>query len=412
MSRRGHNALVLSGFLFAMVWPRIALADDNPSPIRQFDLPTIEKLGREIYDQDQEAWKATDVLTGQYSADQLKALKLHGWIVDTRGSFAVVRFVRDGASGPEIFCDVNFAQDFAPTCTAPQDNTLDPDELRQYDARMLALKNADPRCSDTYNTVALKDPQGDGWLVWAMAATKTDADLIIIGGHYRFTISADGTTVLHKDALSKSCIQFHREKGPNGELSELVFTHVISPTPVETHVFASLSYKMPFRIGTTDGRAWKVDADSITNIDMDMPGVDGVAARYLASLDENCFAIVNKADDPNGKAITVPIKSVIEATEKNEKYTLEVPADDITRLIGCSRDDFALAPNDYKVLFAGIPFMIMDRGIGHPQLAGTLYVEKGQFRFETEKSAQATADELSHIGARLDAFQKISWPKQ
>jgi len=398
-------AAVAGGLIVFMA--QDGLADDAPSPIRQFDIATVEKLGQDMYAQDQEAWKASDVLTAQYSADQRKAEKLHGWIVDARGNFAVVRFVRDGANGPEIFCNVTFAQDFAPNCTEPQDRTLDPEELAQYDARTLALKNVDHPCSDTYNTVALRDPQGDGWLVWAMAATKTDSDLIIIGGHYRFTISADGKTIREKDALSKSCLQFHRDKGPNGEKADIIFTHVVSPVPIETEVFASLSYKVPFRIGTLDGKAWKIEGAAIANIDMDMPGTDGASARYLAAFNENCQLMVNKVGDADKKNTFVTIKSVIDATEGDAKFSPEVPEGDVAVAVICGRTDLVPAPNDYKVVLGGLPLFIDDRGLGHSERMGTLEISGGQFRFRTMKGDMMTAEQQARIGARLDEFQNI-----
>ena len=407
------RVFVLTGAVFnlVIVGTSRALADEPTPTIRQFDIPTIESLGAAMYVQDQEAWKATDVLTAQYSAKQLKAAKVHGWIVDTRGNSAVVRFVRDSANGPEIFCNVNFAQDSASNCTDPLDRALDPDELAQYNARLLALQNIDHPCSDTYNTVALKEPQSDDWLVWAIAATKTDRDAIILGGHYRFTISSDGMRLQQKDALSRTCQRFSRTKGPNGENADIITTQIVSLTPVETYVFASLSYKIPLRIGTDDGKAWKVDGTSITNIDMDMPGIDGFAARALASFDEKCFAIVSKSTNQNANLSNVPIKSVIESTESGKEFAPDISPDNIVRLIGCSRNDFALAPNDYKILFAGFPFMIVDNGTGHPHRAGTLYIEKGRFSFRTEKGDQPTLEQLAHINARLDAFQNIQQNK-
>jgi len=51
------------GLLFLMIAaPAWAADDPPPAPIRDFDIATIERLGQEMYAQDQEAWKATDVL--------------------------------------------------------------------------------------------------------------------------------------------------------------------------------------------------------------------------------------------------------------------------------------------------------------------------------------------------------------
>src|ERR1051326_3702319 len=385
-------------------------ADDAP-PIRQFDIPTTVTLGVEMYRQDQEAWKATDILLAKYGETELRAEKSHGWIVDSLADRDIVRFVRAGANGPEISYDVAFAGHSEPVLSEPQDRTLGAGELSQYRARLLALDNVTERCSDTYNTIALKDPQSDRWIVWALAATKTDPKLIIIGGHYRFTISADGKSIVQKDALSKTCLRFTRETGPNGEPGQIFFVHVVTLTPIETHVFASFSYDMPFRIGTRDGKAWKVDGDRITNIDMDMPGIDGAAARHLTAFEENCIALVSDANHPEQEHKTVSIKSVIEATENAGKYVPDIPAGDRATVIACGRDDFELAPNDYKVLFAGIPFMIIDRGAGHPKNSGTLYTKDGQYRFEWEKESQPTEEQKARIGARLDEVQTKPWPQ-
>jgi hypothetical protein len=97
-----------AGMLATFATP--AWADDTLPPIRRFDIPTIEKLGRQMYEQDQEAWKATDILRAKHSDDELKAGNLHGWIVDPFLDRDVVRFIHDGANGPEAFYDVTFAK--------------------------------------------------------------------------------------------------------------------------------------------------------------------------------------------------------------------------------------------------------------------------------------------------------------
>src|SRR5205823_4782966 len=108
---RGASIVACGVALFVM--RAAVLAADFPPPIRQFDLPTIETLGRAMYEQDQEAWKATDILRAKLSDDQLKADKLHGWIADSFPDRDVVRFVRDGANGPEAYYDVIFPKNGA-----------------------------------------------------------------------------------------------------------------------------------------------------------------------------------------------------------------------------------------------------------------------------------------------------------
>jgi hypothetical protein len=387
-----------------------ARGDDAPSPpIRQFDIATIEKLGRAMYRFDQDAWKGTDILVAAHPHEELTAQKLRGWIVVSRGDADVVRFVHEGPNGPELFYDVTFPNTGPPVLTVPADRTLAGGERAMYNARTLALGDADRKCSDTYNTVVLNDPEHDGWLVWVMAATKSDRDAVILGGHTRFTISADGSTIRQKDVLSHTCQRYSRAKGPNGENAEIISTQVVSQVPVETYVFASLSYKMTIRVGTNDGKAWKIEGGNLTNIDMDMPGVDGFAARTLASYEENCMALAKKSSDQ--KSHTVSLKSVIEATEHGEKYVPEAlaPGESIAAIM-CGRVDIVPAPNDYKVLRAGYPLYISDIGVGHPKNVSALELSDGRFRFRNVDGKLPAPDVLARVQKRLDqlqtAFQK------
>ena len=58
-------------FILAFSWPFLfgdcfaQALSDNKASIRDFDISTIEQLGREIYKQDYEAAIATDVLFAQ-----------------------------------------------------------------------------------------------------------------------------------------------------------------------------------------------------------------------------------------------------------------------------------------------------------------------------------------------------------
>src|SRR5665213_3280277 len=126
-----------------LLLPSPALAQDAPE-IRQFDVATIEKLGHDMYSQDQAVWHATDALLAMHPPAELAQQKVRGWIVDETKTGLRVRYVRDGAN-----------------------------EAEKAQVRTRAQVNGQiPRpCSERYNTVALPDPQGDGWLVWGLAST-------------------------------------------------------------------------------------------------------------------------------------------------------------------------------------------------------------------------------------------------
>jgi hypothetical protein len=237
-----------------------------PPKIREFDIPTIEKLASDMYVQDQHAWKATAALLSQHPQAELLQEKVRGWLVDDRDGVEVVRFVRDGTNGPEAAYDVSFGslRQAAPDVSVPQDRTLSASERAKFAARSLAVRNITQRCSTTYNTIVLKDPSGEGWIVWVMAAT-TDPDAIMMGVHYRFTISADGSRIISQDALARGCLAI--KKTQNGQTASAIgMTQIVSNIPVETTLFASLQHNMMFLILTADGGQWQVAGGHIARL--------------------------------------------------------------------------------------------------------------------------------------------------
>jgi hypothetical protein len=379
-------------------------------PIRAFDIATMERLGREIYEQDQLAWKASDVVFAKRTASQRGSDGLlSGWITGSVDGKPRVRFVKAAGAGIEALYDVVFDGGVG-SFSMPSDKTLSAEDTAQYDARMLALKGAANKCSPNYNTVALKDPAGPGWLVWALAAT-TDSDPILVGGHFRFTISADGKSVVSRDEMSKGCLKFsRRQMSAGGTVAGLVLNHLVSLTPLETHVFTHLNYQLGLAIGTSDGLAWKVDGGRIANIDMDMPAFDGFAARVLAGIDEICAMITSKiGEEPKRYYVVDKGLRVILPTEEKGAFKPETPSGHKIESILCVRRDVVPAPNDYKVPVEGYPLMIADRGVGHPKRTGTLTVDpNGHFTFPTEGEVDAAT--LARIDKRLRGFESAIRP--
>jgi hypothetical protein len=402
-----RQLILLTGMMFGAVSP--AVAEDLPPPIRAFDLATIQSLGAAMYAQDQEAWKATDLLRAKHSDDELKAAQMHGWVVEPAPGGETVRFVRDGDGGPEAYYDVTFTKDAAPVLSEPQVRALTTAELAQYNARQLALKNIDRPCSDRYNTIALKDPQGDGWLVWAIAAT-TDPDAVIVGGHYRFTISADGAAIRQKDPLSRGCLTLSQKGAARAQEVGVFMSHLVSLTPVETHVFANLNYKIPFHVGTADGTVWRVDQGRISTVSMDMPGADGFAARAIAGNEEQCHLILTKLVDGTPKFFVGGEAKVINPTERGETYVAQAPEGFSISGVACRRNDIVPAPNDYKVLAAGYVLDIGDKGAGHPDRMAAFELKDGHVEFKIAHGDPLSADLDAKVKARLKEFEQKLLP--
>lgn len=236
----------------------------DDTSIRAFDLATTEKLGRDLYQADHYAAGASDILVEHLGSPQaVEAEGIRGWIVSTGEQGAVVRFIKELEGNNSPAYDVIF--------TAPEQGelvaatgTLSQAEIAQYSARQLALRNIRQPCSERYNSVVLPDVDGDGFLVYALAAT-TEPDQVLVGGHYRMTVSADGTTLERIDRLSRGCTVLSESEVPeDSSTAGLVALHAVSPRPVETHVFLGLLHKRRIFVLTLDGEWWKVEQGRIT----------------------------------------------------------------------------------------------------------------------------------------------------
>jgi hypothetical protein len=256
--------------LFVLLLALPAQAQEPPpSVIRQFDIPTLEKLGRDIYAQDQAAWHATDALSARLSREEFQREKIRGWIIVDRPEGPLVRFIRDGEAGPQAAYDITDPHG-RPVVSVPADRTLTDKEKALFAARSHAIASVQRDCAENYNTVVLKDPEGDGWLVWALAST-TNPDLVVTLGHIRLTVSADGSKVLRTDRLSLSCGAMSG-KGEDGKMAEaIVITQLVAPLPVETYVFLSLQHPLPFLVVTAKNTAWMVSRGKISKYDMAEP---------------------------------------------------------------------------------------------------------------------------------------------
>ena len=254
-----------------MPQPGDASVEEAPLPtIREFDVATLGRLGREIYRQDQYAWHGTDAVMEKVGQAQMAAEKCCGWVVDTSGEEPLLRFVRRTSDGEEAAYDVRFPADAKPAVSVPENRALTEHQVGLR--RALATATAGfvdarlplCRCRGNYNFVVLDDPSGAGFLVYLLRPKTTD-DEIPVGGHYRISVSADGRTVTQIDRLWRSCLTMDRRQGTSaeGKMVAIGMNHIVSATPLETHVFLSLQEKLPFYVVTKDGRLWNVDGGQI-----------------------------------------------------------------------------------------------------------------------------------------------------
>lgn len=221
----------------------------EPVPIEEWSLEKVSAMGVEIHRQDSAAWRATDRLLETLAPEEVATVR--GWIIVPEGDALKVRFLKAGDPSPLPGWDVVMTGDEAGPVTAATEPEFPAEQLAQVRAQATARANVGAlRCSASLNTVVIADPDTDGWLVWLLTPTGEDRR-IPLGGHYRFRISADGSTVLRRDQLSNTC--FFAERPP-GRLRDamLFFTQIVSRGPVETQVFLSIQNQITIVVSAGD----------------------------------------------------------------------------------------------------------------------------------------------------------------
>lgn len=228
------------------------------------EIQRIEALGRMIYVLDNAAARATDLALAEGADPQTDDIR--GWVTDTSGPGVLVRFVRQKGDRFEAAYDVTVdGHGRATALTRPTNPTLTPEQSSQFAARKLAAANFVPLCRTLYNPVVFRDPGTRNWRVYLLAST-TDPDVKIFGGHQRTLVSPDGKKILSSENLSKSCLAPRLKADPGNTLAFSFITELQSPTPIETHVFATLLYRLPLLIMTADRSQWIVDQGRIWGV--------------------------------------------------------------------------------------------------------------------------------------------------
>lgn len=106
-----------------------------------------------------------------------------------------------------------------------------------------------------YDYVVLNDPDEKRLLVYALGTTSK-ANGVTLAGHFRVTVSADGTKAERVDALSKSLAS----SGPiRSDAVALFLIQLVSNKPVETLIYTSNLAKKPIYVRTPDGKTWIVE---------------------------------------------------------------------------------------------------------------------------------------------------------
>lgn len=224
-------------------------------------LEWAEDVGRQIYAQDLYAVQAISLLFAHgVDPDRMDAL---GWITESREDGAVVTFVTGDPEQWRSACVVTFVERADPNIILI-DRDLSETQSAMFNARQLALDSVENVCAEAYNTAVIQREGQPGWLAYTLAVTG-DPNLILIGGHCRATVSADGRTLLERRCFSKDCLVLRRSsKGtPQVEVEAYAVGHIPDQTPTEIQVFLSLRYGKPLYVVTADRRLWHIEGAKI-----------------------------------------------------------------------------------------------------------------------------------------------------
>jgi len=242
-----------------------ALAEDA---IRPFPLPVIVHLGVKLYQQDKIASDAFDFLFTSHP--EAKKLQLRGWITEYEGENRRVYFIQGSdEQHPSLAYTLTLSPDGGTKVADRRGDPLPDFVARRYAARQAAIASI-PKFAPgrSYNFEVLDDPENKGGFIVYALAISNDPDEVVVGGHYRVTISELGK-VKRVDALSKSFLVLNKRAHPpkDAPAPGLYMSHLLSDTPVETHVYLSILHQMPLFVSTPDLVVWKVEDGFITKVD-------------------------------------------------------------------------------------------------------------------------------------------------
>jgi len=221
----------------------------------------VTDRGRALFEYDQAAWHATDVVQAMHPPEQSVGRYIahkseKGWIVG--------------------FGHLNERRDkFLLSYEANQGTTLNEFSARQLDPPqedsafyLLAAKAIDTALNNfegekrAYNVAVLPAPSNQ-FYVYVMPA-QTKPGVYPLGGDVRYLITPDGGSIVEKRQLHKSILEIPPNSIPKGTTAAGGYhTHVLTDVPEDTDVFHVLTRQpqVPEMIGTRSRKLYEISVD-------------------------------------------------------------------------------------------------------------------------------------------------------
>jgi hypothetical protein len=226
--------------------------------IREFSVSTLERLGNELSRRDEIAARAADLAIER--DPKWKKVSPQYWITDLGKGSDTVYLIDARKPEPAVAYKISFPKGGSRGILEAHHQPLPPGIALRYKALRTAVKAALPTLNTAYdpryNWEVLNDPDGSGFLVYALAAF-TKKNLVYTGGHVRITVSADGAKVERIDQLSHWIIE--QKSDPGHEVVAMAVAQAVETRhPVETFLYESHLSHLPFYVATNDGSSWRV----------------------------------------------------------------------------------------------------------------------------------------------------------
>jgi hypothetical protein len=243
--------------------PKSAAPQRTEQPIPadlRIHIERAESIGISIFLADQASALGTDALNEHVASPK----GLGGYVTMPEGeklAYEVAFFTDEKLPRIAYRIHVSLRSGAKPTFDALQPPQRATDmELSLIRAREAALA-AVPEITQPLNPVIVPGEfiGEEGLLVYLLAGT-TEPHVSVIGKHFRVLVSEDGRTVKRFEPLSKVAMEFRWEPGATPK--QINMSHILHDYPLETHVFASLLYRIPVGVLTARG-LWLVERDHI-----------------------------------------------------------------------------------------------------------------------------------------------------
>ena len=161
--------------------------------------------------------------------------------------------------------------------------------VRQYQARLrgddaplsaearravrAALGEDTLRCAEDYAALPIEGDgpggPGEGLIAVYLVPLPEDDAAVPVGGFHRVTVEADTGEVVHRAAMTPSCLNLSLDPGEQASAAtvrSLLVNHALTPYPLENHVFASMTSAVDLVV-ITPGTTWRVAQGRVRALD-------------------------------------------------------------------------------------------------------------------------------------------------